>query len=196
MSRVRKSSGYSCFEISLAILDNTMRIHSLLLALLFALLTTTAAFGAVSDPPAPSDPTKPATAVWIDGSWIVDGNARTWQPAHWDVQQNGRSVPTPTSVVTVAPAPTIVYVQSAPAYEPTHEYIYTQPAAPNRVSIFGGFTGACYGVEVYQPQCHSNDSYNRPVIYRNACQPSSGCNSYSTYRPYGTSLVLHKPGRG
>lgn len=145
-------------------------------------------------PAAPADPTQPATAAWVAGSWVVNGDTRTWSPAHWEVQQGGQITPVSATlaqpVQVVAPAPVIRYV-GVPAYQTYARYdqdgfplynqpgynqvIYAQPCVPNRVSIYGGFTGASYGIEVYQPQC-------RPQYY-------SGCHNDGVIR-------LHRPGRG
>lgn len=143
-------------------------------------------------PAAPADPTQPATATWVAGSWIVNGDTRTWSPAHWSVQQGGQST---TVSATLAPPVQVVQVVQQPVQviryvgTPTHDrdgfplynqpgynqVIYAQPCVPNRVSIYGGFTGASYGIEVYQPQC-------RPQYY-------SGCHNDGVIR-------LHRPGRG
>ena len=171
--------------------------YLLLLSLLFTFSGCSGRNASASDsvnanaPAAPTDPTKPATATWVEGSWLLNGNTRTWQPAHWDVQQGGQvmqavaTIAQPVQVVQ-QPVQVIRYV-GRPSYEnypyeypqyqnyPTDQVIYTQPCVPNRVSIFGGFTGASYGIQVYQPQCR--------VQYYQGCQNDG-------------VIRLHRPGRG
>ena len=135
-------------------------------------------------PAAPADPTKPATATWVAGSWIINGDTRTWSPAHWSVQQDGQSTAvsatiTPPVQVIQQPVQVLRYVgtptyRSYPTYDrdgfpmyDSHTTIYAQPCVPNRVSIYGGFTGASYGIEVYQPQYrpqYYSDCHNDNVI--------------------------------
>jgi len=154
------------------------------------------AFGAVNEPAAPSDPTKPATATWVEGSWIVTGDKRVWQPAHWQVDQG--------STVTVQPASLaqqVVYVNTDEVS--SANVLYVQPALQRQVNIYAGYQGGVtYQVPVYQPQCTVGyySGYQRPcVAYPPAyapwrpSAPGTNCHNYS---PFSAGIVLYRPGRG
>ena len=159
------------------------------------------AFGAVIvDPPQPTDPTKPATAVWVEGTWVVTGNRRAWEPAHWQVEQNGTSATVEAQLVAQQPVETrVVYVQ---AEQPA--VVYAAPMVPRQVNIYAGLHagyGVNYQVPVYQAQCTSGyylngqypqgNCYNAGY-YRPAAPGTTPCN----YSPYSAGIVLRRPGRG